>query len=152
MFVSEYTTYIQPRPLERTEKTSPTPFRNGKENFADTFDTFTHFHTTQTSKKILPYDYRRSNNYYANRYKLLQNRQPEELQRFHTLNRQIKLQPAYNIVFTSFYDLARPKKALMREISYKNTVFDRSKKASDKQVMLNTYITNDTYYKRAYAS
>jgi len=110
-----------------------------------------------------PVDYVNTKNYYANKYKLQQQKpkqdqstQPQQkdtVSYFQQLTKITAIPSTYSVAFTTFYDLTKPKPALTQHSTSQATpkVYKEAKEQQTKQEVVTTYIANDLYYQRTSA-
>ena len=109
----------------------------------------------RTSRSPQP-DFIQNRNYFANKERFANQNKPQTLQRLQHLFKAKQLPKAYSASFVTFMDLTKPKKALTPnrftlpksvDEKYRSLQIDQTK-----TLMAKTYIANDLYFRRAYAS
>jgi hypothetical protein len=154
--VTEYRTFINGDITRRIEP---------KKEYEKKIDSKSSFEIKQDPNEIikpnsfLKIDYIASKNYFANRYKLSNNKEQntdlspfrDPLKKFQILSKQASLPQAYSVSFTTFYDLVKPKPALSKSVLYKDDAYFQAKKSADKKTVLDTYVSNQLYFQRSVA-
>jgi len=116
--------------------------------------------TINQPNSSLKLNYLTSKNYYANRYKLSSYKQQDQnnllpynypVEKFQILSKQSAIPQAYSASFTSFYDIIKPKPAIIKTTIYKDDKYSKAKYNNDKNIMINTYLSNELYFQRTSA-
>jgi len=152
MLVNDYRVFIQD--VQPRKNQTITQRKKSQENFVLQEE----HHISQPTAKnsfLLPVDYINTKNYFINKTKLQQkekNLQKDPLDYYKKLSKLKKLPKSYSIPFTTFYDLSKPKTALIQTSSLQNnTQYQQLHKQQLQNKMVSTYITNDIYYQRTSA-
>ncbi len=154
MLVSEYRTFIAPlNPSKRTKESF---------TYAKNRSDFSRSPKKSATQPLLLHtsypDYIQNSNYYANKERFSHYKNiPAEVRRLRYLAKAKQLPAAYNAASTTFMDLTKPKKALAAAYRLEiNPFVDQNYKAlafeHRKTVMTATYLANEIYYDKVYAS
>ncbi len=154
MLVSDYNIFIQNTQPRKTQNFSQNKKEQERFNFPKESSTVINTHISTPS---LPIDYINTKNYFINKEQLKQKQEQspskkDPLHYYQKLSKIKKIPTSYNVAFTTFYDLSKPKTALNQTPKLQiSTDYQQLQKQQLQNNMVATYIANDLYYKRTSA-